>query len=167
MVQVHFLFCVLFYFSIFHPWTVNVAERCQQQLKLRGLRCQWESREGKVWVTFSHSLCVCVYLHADARFAGAALDDSAPNHSHFAGINGRQTASNERRNTRVITDPEAPCLRFQSSLNLPLCPTLAETLLLLLFMFIVFLFFCHEPLPHKLRIFTKESLDFNMECSRC
>lgn len=67
--------------NYFHPCTVTVADRCLQQLKLEGRRCQWKSREEKKY----ESLCLSVrararaYVHAHARFAGAVLDDSATN----------------------------------------------------------------------------------------
>lgn len=131
------------FFSPF-PCTVKVAEHCQQQLKLEGLSCQWQSREEK---RESLSLCACVY----AVLAPDALAQSSMTQllttPHFAGINGgpaggRQTASNERRTLQSSQTRKRRV--FASSLNLLLC--------CLKLSFMLIFFHRHEPLPHKLRI---------------
>lgn len=110
------------------PWTVKVAEHCQQQLKLEGLSCQWQSREEKCE---SLSLCACVSVLAPDALAQSSMTQLLTT-PHFAGINGgpaggRLTASNERRTLQSSQTRKRRV--FASSLNLLLCCMLSETVL--------------------------------------
>lgn len=92
---------------------------------------------GKVWVTFSLCLRVCVLAPDELAQSSMTQLLTTP---HFAGINGgpaggRQTASNERR-TLSSSQTRKRCV-FASSLNLLLCCMLSETVLYVHFFFSV------------------------------